>query len=156
MITPGNINHAEKLAELGEGIYNITLKKPFEKEYKGEILIRFPFTVDGFMGKIRPLYFYLIKSQVSETSSKLGLSNNLAESIRKCFDVILPFEEKYYEYWVGRKGRVLASKDRNGKRGLVFFFKNKNLSEVRKKIIEDMYDFRKAARQKTGRLNVMR
>ena len=138
-----NFNQAEDLVELGEGIFNITLKKPYEIEFHGEVIIRFPFTVDGFVGKIKPFYFYLIKSQVNEKGSKLGRSNILAESIRKCFDIISPFEEKNYECWIGRKGRVLVSKNRNDKKGIVFFFKNKNLTEERKKIIEDMYNFRK-------------
>lgn len=138
-------HQAEDLVVLGEGIYNIILKKPYEVEFNGEIIIKFPFTVDGFMGKIKPFYFYLNKSQVNDKGSKLGFSNTLAESIRKCFDIISPFEEKYYEQWVGRKGRVLVSNNRNDKKGIVFFFKNKNLSEVRKKIIEDMYNFRKAS-----------
>lgn len=141
-----SFHQAEDLVELGEGIFNVTLKKPYEKEIDGEIVIRFPFTVDGFMGKIKPFYFYLFKSLVNDKGSKMGRLNRLAESIRKCFDVILPFEENYYECWEGKKGRVLVSRNNNGKKGVVFFFKNKNLSEERKKIIEDMYDFRKVCK----------
>ena len=132
----------EGIIELKEGLYNVTLKKPYEKEIHGEIVIRFPFTVDGMVGKIKPFYFYLIKSQVCIKELKYERTNYLAESIRKCFDVILPFEEKNYEYWEGRKGRVLIAEKKSGNRGVVFFMKNKNLTMERFKIIEDMSVFK--------------
>lgn len=136
---------AEDLAKFGKGIYNVTLEKPYEEEINGEMVIWFPFTVGGITGETKPFYFHLFKSEVNDKGTKLGYSNSLAESIRKCFDIILPFEEKNYEYWEGREGRVNVLQIVNGKTKEVFFYKNKNLSEVRKKIIEDMYDFRKAS-----------
>ena len=131
-------NQSEGVLELKEGLYNVTLKKPYEKEIHGEIVIRFPFTVDGFVGKIKPFYFYLIKSQAYIEELKRERFNYFAMSIRKCFDVILPFEKKYYEHWEGKKGRVLIAKHENGRNGVVFFVKNNNLTEERRKIIENI------------------
>lgn len=125
--------------ELKPGCYYVTLQKPYETEIKGQEVIRFPFTVNGIVGKIKPFYFYLFKAKIGDDKLKVQRFNTLAMAIRKCFDVVSPFTESNYELWTGKKGRVVIGKHENGKVGVIFFMHNEKLSNIRKTLIENMH-----------------
>src|SRR5574344_1918736 len=85
--------------ELKPGCYNVTLQEPYEEEINGEIVIRFPFSVDGIVGKIKPFYFYLFVPKDGDEKSKIERFNAKEKAIRECFNSILPFNKLSYKFW---------------------------------------------------------
>lgn len=128
--------------ELKPGCYNVTLQEPYEKEINGEIVIRFPFTVDGMVGKINPFYFYLFVPKDGNDKLKIERFNNKSMAIRECFNSMLPFNELSYKFWKGRKGRVVIGKHRNGKMGVVFFMRNDIINLAREALSENVHTFK--------------
>ena len=128
--------------ELKPGCYNVTLQEPYEEEINGEICIRFPFTVAGIVGKIKPFYFYLFVPQVGDDKLKIERFNNKSMAIRECFNSVLPFNELSYKFWKGRKGRVVIGKHRNGKMGVIFFMRNDNINLAREALSENVHTFK--------------
>ena len=118
--------------ELKPGCYNVTLQEPYEKEIEGQKVIRFPFTVDGIVGKIKPFYFYLFVPKDDDDKLKIERFYTLAMAIRECFDSVLPFNELSYKFWKGKKGRVVIGKHRDGKIGVVFFMRSEIINLARK------------------------
>lgn len=128
--------------ELKPGCYNITLQEPYEEEINGEICIRFPFTVAGIVGKIKPFYFYLFMPKDGDNKLKIERFYNKSTAIRECFNSVLPFNELSYKFWKGRKGRVVIGKHRNGKMGVVFFMRNDNINIAREDLSENVHTFK--------------
>lgn len=128
--------------ELKPGCYNVTLQEPYEEEINGEIYIRFPFTVAGIVGKIKPFYFYLFVPKDGDEKLKFERFNTLEIAIRECFNTELPFTKSYYKLWKGKKGRVVIGKHRNGKMGVVFFMRNENINLARKALSENVRVFK--------------
>lgn len=127
--------------ELKPGCYNVTLQEPYEEEVNGEIYIRFPFTVDGIVGKIKPFYFYLFKAKDDDDKLKIQRLDTLEMAIRECFNTMLPFTKNNYKLLKGKKGRVVIGKHRNGKMGVVFFMRSEILTLARKALSEDIPGF---------------
>ena len=127
--------------ELKPGCYNVTLQKPYEKEIEGQKVVRFPFTVDGIVGKIKPFYFYLFKSEIGDDKLKFQRFNTLAMAIRKCFLLYGPFNKESYEKWVGKKGRVIIGKHASGSVGVVFFMCNSSITPAKVRFIEHLHTF---------------
>ena len=128
--------------ELKPGCYNVTLQEPYEKEINGEIVIRFPFTVAGMVGKINPFYFYLFVPKVGDEKLKFERFNVMEKAIRECFNTIMPFDERHYKLWKGKKGRVVIGKHRNGKMGVVFFMRNDIINLAREALSENIHTFK--------------
>ena len=128
--------------ELKPGCYNVTLQEPYEEEINGEIYIRFPFTVAGIIGKIKPFYFYLFVPKDGDEKLKFERFNTLGIAIRECFNTMLPFNKSHYMLWKGKKGRVVIGKHRNGKMGVVFFMRNDNINLARKALSENASVFK--------------
>ena len=128
--------------ELKPGCYNVILQEPYEEEINGEICIRFPFTVAGIVGKIKPFYFYLFVPKDGDDKLKIERFNNKSMAIRECFNSVLPFNEVSYKLWKGRKGRVVIGKHRNGKMGVVFFMRNDNINLAREALSENARVFK--------------
>lgn len=128
--------------ELKPGCYNVTLQEPYEEEINGEIYIRFPFTVAGIVGKIKPFYFYLFVPKDGDEKLKFERFNALEIAIRECFNTGLPFTKIHYKFWKGKKGRVVIGKHRNGKMGVVFFMRNENINLARKALSENARVFK--------------
>lgn len=126
---------------LKPGCYNVTLQKPYEIEIEGQKVIRFPFTVDGIVGKIKPFYFYLFKSEIGDDKLKFQRFNTLAMVIRKCFLLYGPFNEDSYKKWVGRKGRVVIGKYPDANVGVVFFMVNDSITPAKVRFIEHLHTF---------------
>ena len=127
--------------ELKPGCYNVTLQEPYEKEIEGQKVIRFPFTVDGIVGKIKPFYFYLFKSEIGDDKLKFQRFNTLAMAVRKCFLLYGPFNKDSYEKWVGKKGRVIIGKHASGSIGVVFFMCNSSITPAKERFIEHLHTF---------------
>ena len=128
--------------ELKPGCYNVVLQEPYEEEINGEIVIRFPFTVAGIVGKIKPFYFYLFKSKIGDEKLKIEKLNAKEKAIRECFNTMLPFDERHYKLWEGKKGRVVIGKHRNDKMGVVFFMRNDTINLARKALSENTRVFK--------------
>ena len=128
--------------ELKPGCYNVTLQEPYEEEINGEICIRFPFTVAGIVGKIKPFYFYLFVPKDDDEKSKIEKFNAKEKAIKECFNSMLPFNEVSYKLWKGRKGRVVIGKHKNGKMGVVFFMRNDNINLAREALSENARVFK--------------
>ena len=127
--------------ELKPGCYYVTLQEPYEEEINGEIVIKFPFSVNGIVGKIKPFYFYLFKPKVSDDKLKVERLNTLEMAIKECFNVMLPLNRLSYKFWIGKKGRVVIGKHRNGKMGVVFFMRSEILTLARKALSEEIPGF---------------
>lgn len=128
--------------ELKPGCYNVILQEPYEVEIENETAIRFPFTVSGIVGKIKPFYFYLFKAKVGDDNLKIQRLDTLETAIRKCFNIKLPFTKSNYKLLKGKKGRVVIGKHRNGKMGVVFFMRSEIIDIAQKALSEDIPDFR--------------
>lgn len=128
--------------ELKPGCYNVTLQEPYEKEIERQKVIRFPFSVDGIVGKIKPFYFYLFVPKDGDEKSKIERFNAKEKAIRECFNSILPFNKLSYKFWSGRKGRVVIGKHRNGNMGVVFFMRSEIINIARKALSEDIHTFK--------------
>ena len=136
-----SITKSNATIELKPGCYNVTLQKPYEKEIEGQKIVRFPFSVDGIVGKIKPFYFYLFKSEIGDDKLKFQRFNTLAMAIRKCFLLYGPFNKDSYEKWVGKKGRVIIGKHASGSVGVVFFMVNSSITPAKIRFIEHMHTF---------------
>lgn len=132
---------SDETIELKPGCYNVTLQEPYEKEIEGQKVIRFPFTVDGIVGKIKPFYFYLFKSEIGDDKLKFQRFNTLAMAVRKCFLLYGPFNKDSYEKWVGKKGRVIIGKHASGSIGVVFFMCNSSITPAKERFIEHLHTF---------------
>lgn len=128
--------------ELKPGCYNVILQKPYEKEINGQIVVRFPFSVDGIVGKIKPFYFYLFKPKIDDDKLKFERFYAMSTAIRECFNTMLPFTESNYRLMKGRKGRVVVGKQKNGKMGVVFFMRNDMINFARKALSGEKQDFK--------------
>lgn len=133
---------SDETIELKPGCYNVVLQEPYEEEINGEIYIRFPFTVAGIVGKIKPFYFYLFVPKVGDEKLKFERFNTLGIAIRECFNAELPFNKLSYKFWKGKKGRVVIGKHRNGKMGVVFFMRNESINIARQALSEDTRVFK--------------
>lgn len=133
---------SDETIELKPGCYNVTLQEPYEEEINGEINIRFPFTVAGIVGKIKPFYFYLFVPKDGDEKLKFERFNTLEIAIRECFNTELPFTKSHYKLWKGKKGRVVIGKHRNGKMGVVFFMRNENINLAREALSENVRVFK--------------
>ena len=127
--------------ELKPGCYYVTLQEPYEEEINGETVIRFPFSVNGMVGKIKPFYFYLFKAKDDSDKLKVQRLDTLEMAIRECFNAKLPLTKNDYKFWKGKKGRVVIGKHRNGKMGVVFFMRSEILTLARKALSEDIPGF---------------
>lgn len=127
--------------ELKPGCYNVTLQEPYEEEVNSEICIRFPFTVDGIIGKIKPYYFYLFKPYIGDDKLKIERFNTMEMAIRECFNIKLPLAKSDYKFWKGKKGRVVIGKHKNGNVGVVFFMRSEIINLARKALTEDIPGF---------------
>lgn len=136
-----SITKSNGTIELKPGCYNVTLQKPYEKEIEGQKVVRFPFSVDGIVGKIKPFYFYLFKSEIGDDKLKFQRFNTLAIAIRKCFLLYGPFNKDSYEKWVGKKGRVIIGKNASGSVGVVFFMVNSSITPAKIRFIEHLHTF---------------
>lgn len=132
---------SDETIELKPGCYNVTLQEPYEKEIEGQKIVRFPFKVDGIVGKIKPFYFYLFKSEIGDDKLKFQRFNTLAMAIRKCFLLYGPFNEDSYKKWVGRKGRVIIGRHASGNMGVVFFMCNSSITPAKVRFIEHLHTF---------------
>lgn len=128
--------------ELKPGCYNVTLQEPYEKEIEGQKVIRFPFTVDSIVGKIKPFYFYLFKSEIGDDKLKIQRLDTLEMAIRECFNTMLPFTKNNYKLLKGKKGRVVIGKHRNGKMGVVFFMRNEIINLANEALSENTRVFK--------------
>ena len=128
--------------ELKPGCYNVTLQEPYEEEINSEICIRFPFTVAGIVGKIKPFYFYLFVPKDGDDKLKIERFNTLAMAIRECFNSVLPFNELSYKFWKGKKGRVVIGKHKNGKMGVVFFMRSEIINLAQESLSENVHTFK--------------
>lgn len=128
--------------ELKPGCYNVVLQEPYEEEINGEICIKFPFTVAGIVGKIKPFYFYLFVPKDGDERLKFERFNTLEIAIRECFNTKLPFEKSHYILWKGKKGRVVIGKHRNDKMGVVFFMRNENINLAHQALSENARVFK--------------
>ena len=135
------IQKSNETIELKPGCYNVTLQEPYEEEINGQTVIRFPFTVDGIVGKIKPFYFYLFKSEIGDDKLKFQRFNTLAMAIRKCFLLYGPFNKESYEKWVGKKGRVIIGNHASGSVGVVFFMVNSGITPNKVRFIEHLHTF---------------
>lgn len=129
------------IIELKSGCYNVTLQEPYEEEINGETVVKFPFAVDGIVGKIKPFYFYLFKPLIGGDKLKFERFNTMEMAIRECFNTKLPLTKSDYKFWKGKKGRVVIGKHRNGKMGVVFFIRSEILTLARKALSEDIPGF---------------
>ena len=127
--------------ELKPGCYYVTLQEPYEKEINGEIVVRFPFTVNGIVGKIKPFYFYLFKPLIGGDKLKFERFNAMEMAIRECFNTKLPLTKNDYKFWKGKKGRVVIGKHKNGNMGVVFFMRSEILTLARKTLSENIPGF---------------
>lgn len=128
--------------ELKPGCYNVILQEPYEEEINDEICIRFPFTVDGIVGKIKPFYFYLFMPKVDDEKSRFERYNDKRKAIRECFNTMLPFNKHSYKLWKGKKGRVVIGKHKNGKMGVVFFMRSEMINLAHKALSENTRVFK--------------
>lgn len=128
--------------ELKPGCYYVTLQEPYEEEINGEIVIRFPFSVNGMVGKIKPFYFYLFKAKDDDDKLKIQRLDTLEMAIRECFNIKLPFIKSNYRLLKGKKGRVVIGKHRNGKMGVVFFMQNDTINLAREALSENVHTFK--------------
>ena len=128
--------------ELKPGCYNVILQEPYEEEVNGEIYIRFPFAVDGIVGKIKPFYFYLFKPKINDDKLKFERFSTLSTAIRECFYITLPFTKSNYKLLKGKKGRVVIGKHRNGNIGVVFFMRNEMINLAREALSENTRVFK--------------
>lgn len=128
--------------ELKPGCYNVVLQEPYEEEVNGEIYIRFPFTVDGIVGKIKPFYFYLFKPKINDDKLKFERFYTLSTAIRECFNITLPFTKSNYKLLKGKKGRVVIGKHKNGNIGVVFFMRSEMINIAREALSENTYVFK--------------
>lgn len=133
---------SDGIIELKPGCYNVTLQEPYEKEINGEIVIRFPFTINGMVGEIKPNYFYLFVSKVGDDKLRLERLSAKEKAIRECFNTKLPFDKKKYILWKGKRGRIVIGKHRNGNMGVVFFMRNENINLARKALSENARVFK--------------
>lgn len=136
------IQKSDGIIELKPGCYNVTLLEPYEKEINGEIVIRFPFTINGMVGEIKPNYFYLFVPKVGDDKLRLERLSAKEKAIRECFNTKIPFDEKHYILWKGKRGRVVIGKHRNGNMGVVFFMRNDNINLARKALSENARVFK--------------
>lgn len=136
------IPKSNETIELKPGCYNVTLQEPYEEEINGEIYIRFPFTVAGIVGKIKPFYFYLFVPKDGDDKLKIQRFNTLAMAIRECFNTMLPFTKNNYKLLKGKKGRVVIGKHRNGKMGVVFFMRSEMINIANKALSENTRVFK--------------
>ena len=128
--------------ELKPGCYYVTLQEPYEGEINGEIVIKFPFSVNGIVGKIKPFYFYLFKAKDDDDKLKIQRLDTLEMAIRECFNIMLPFTKNNYKMLKGKKGRVVIGKHRNGKMGVVFFMQNEMINLAHKALSENTRVFK--------------
>lgn len=128
--------------ELKPGCYNVILQEPYEEEINGEIVIRFPFSVNGMVGKIKPFYFYLFKAKDNDDKLKIQRLDTLEMAIRECFNIKLPFIKSNYKLLKGKKGRVVIGKHRDGKMGVVFFMRNDTINLARETLSENVHTFK--------------
>ena len=128
--------------ELKPGCYNVTLQEPYEEEINNEIVIRFPFTVDGIVGKIKPFYFYLFKPKINDDKLKFERFSTLSTAIRECFNITLSFTKSNYKLLKGKKGRVVIGKHKNGNIGVVFFMRSEMLNLAREALSENTRVFK--------------
>ena len=128
--------------ELKPGCYYVTLQEPYEEEINGEIVIKFPFSVNGIVGKIKPFYFYLFKAKDDDDKLKIQRLDTLEMAIRECFNTMLPFTKNNYKMLKGKKGRVVIGKHRNGKMGVVFFMQNEMINLAHKALSENTRVFK--------------
>lgn len=128
--------------ELKPGCYNVILQEPYEVELEGEVAIRFPFTVSGIVGKIKPFYFYLFKAKDDDDKLKIQRLDALEMAIRECFNTMLPFTKSNYMLLKGKKGRVVIGKHRNGKMGVVFFMRSEMINLAHKALSENTRVFK--------------
>lgn len=127
--------------ELKPGCYYVTLQEPYEEEINGEIVIKFPFSVNGIVGKTKPFYFYLFKAKDDDNKLKIQRLDTLEMAIRECFNIKLPFTKNNYMLLKGKKGRVVIGKHRNDKMGVVFFMRSEVLTLARKTLSEEIPGF---------------
>lgn len=133
---------ANETIELKPGCYNVILQEPYEKEINGEIVIRFPYTVNGIVGEIKPNYFYLFVPKVGDDKLRVERLSAKEKAIRECFNTKLPFDKNKYILWKGKKGRVVIGKHRNGNMGVVFFMRNENINIARQALSENVRVFK--------------
>lgn len=128
--------------ELKPGCYYVTLQEPYEEEINGEIVIKFPFSVNGIVGKTKPFYFYLFKAKDDDDKLKIQRLDTLEMAIRECFNTKLPFTKNNYKLLKGKKGRVVIGKHRNDKMGVVFFMRSEMVNLEHKALSENTRVFK--------------
>lgn len=133
---------SDGIIELKPGCYNVILQEPYEKEINGEICIRFPFSVNGMVGKTNPFYFYLFIPKDNDDKLKIKRFYAMSKAIRECFNTTLPFNKLSYKFWKGREGRIVIGKNRNDKMGVVFFMRNDTINIIRKAFSENTRVFK--------------
>ena len=129
---------------LEPGVYNITLKKPNEVCNPGFKVIRFPFTVDGLNCETIPNYFHLDKTFIDNGLKEKTRYKIKELMIRKCFRLISPFKDEYFDECIGKKGKVSIMRNKSGKFVIAYFFPNYHITKEEHNIIESKWSpFRK-------------
>ena len=125
---------------LEPGVYNVTLKRPKEVCNPGFKVINFQFTVDGLDCETIPNYFHLDKTHIDDSPEDKALCYTKEVKIRRCFRLIRPFKDEYFHECIGKKGKILITKDCTKKIIVYNFFPNDDITKEELDIIKSKWN----------------
>ena len=121
---------------LKPGVYNVTLKKPVEVCNPDFKVINFQFTVDGLDCETIPNYFHLDKTFINNKPEEKERYKIKELMIRKCFRLMFPFNDEYFDKCIGKKGKVSIMQNKSGKLVVSYFLPNNHITKKEQDFIE--------------------
>ena len=125
---------------LEPGVYNVTLKRPKEVCNPGFKVINFQFTVDGLDCETIPNYFHLDKTYIDNGSYEKTRYKIREFKIRTCFRLTSPFKDECFHECIGKKGKILITKDCTKKIIVYNFFPNDDITKEELDIIKSKWN----------------